>query len=92
MALKGILPNQHLECWRYFVLASQLLDLLCKMSISKDEFDLADTLLLEFCSKVEELCDKNVITPNMNLHCHLKEFMYNYGPIYNFWLYYIMEF
>ena len=84
MALKGILPTQHLECWRYFVLASRLL---CKMSISKDEIDLADTLLLKFCCKVEELYGKNFITPNMHLHCHLKESLYNYGPVYNFWLY-----
>ena len=84
MALKGILPTQHLECWRYFVLASWLL---CKMSISKDEIDLADTLLLKFCGKVEELYGKNFITPNMHMHCHLKESLYNYGPVYNFWLY-----
>ena len=30
---------------------------------------------------------KNFITPNMHLHCHLKESLYNYGPVYNFWLY-----
>ena len=84
MALKGILPTQDLECWRCFVLASLLL---CKMVISSDEIELADALLLRFCCKVEQLYGKNYITPNMHLHCHIKECMYNYGPVYNFWLY-----
>ena len=84
MALKDILPTQHLECWHYFVLASRLI---CKMIISSDEIELADALLVKFCRKVEELYGNSVITPNMHLHCHLKESLYNYGPVYNFWLY-----
>lgn len=78
MVLKDILPTQDLECWCYFVLASRLL---CKMCISTDEVELADALILKFCCKIEDLYGKNFITPNMHSHCHLKESLYNYGPV-----------
>ena len=58
MALKDLLPTQHLECWCYFVLASRLL---CKMSISSDEIQLADALLVKFCCKVEQLYGKTLL-------------------------------
>ena len=28
-----------------------------------------------------------MITPNMHLHCHLKQSLLDYGPIHNFWLF-----
>ena len=49
MVLKDILPTEHLECWRHFVLASRLL---CEMVISSDEIELADAMLLRFCREV----------------------------------------
>lgn len=84
MVLYDILPPDHLRCWRYFVLASRIL---CQMKISDHEIKLADAFLLQFCSLVEKLFGKQVITPNMHLHCHLKEALYAYGPVHNFWLY-----
>ena len=29
----------------------------------------------------------SVITPNMHLHCHLRECLLDYGPVYSFWLF-----
>jgi len=83
-ALYSILPAEHLECWRHFVLACRIL---CKQRLSTTEIDLADILLLRFCNRVQELYGRDVITPNMHLHCHLKEILLDFGPVQEFWLF-----
>ena len=83
-ALYNILPRQHFECWRHFVLACRIL---CKHSLSKDEISLADALLIQFCKRVQILYGKSAVTPNMHMHAHLKEDILNYGPVYEFWLF-----
>ena len=83
-ALSEILPPEHLECWRHYVLACRIL---CKQSLSRTDIDLADCLLLRFCNKVEILYGKHVITPNMHLHAHLKEMILDYGPSQELWLF-----
>ena len=45
----------------------------------------ADLLLLKFCCKFEKLYERNAITPNMHLHCHLKEIIVDHGPVHSFW-------
>lgn len=57
------------------------------MKISDAEIKLADAFLLQFCCKVEKLYGKDIITPNMHLHCHIKQSLFDYGPIHNFWLF-----
>ena len=84
MALHDILPNDHMKCWQYFVQASRIL---CQMSLTAAQIHLADAFLLQFCCKVETLYGKTVITPNMHLHCHLKQSLLDYGPMHNFWLF-----
>ena len=81
-ALKGILPDDHLECWRYFVLACRFL---CNQCISYADLQTAHEYLLKFCKRCEVLYGKSLITPNMHLHCHLKECVLDFGPIYSFW-------
>ena len=54
------------------------------MNITCTEIDLADTLLLNFCKRVESLYGKDTITPNMHLHCQC---LLDYGPTHNFWLF-----
>ena len=44
-------------------------------------------LLLTFCRRVQELYGENAVTPNMHLHCHLRECVLDFGPIYSFWLF-----
>ena len=75
---------EHYKCWCYFVLASRIL---CKFEITQEEINLADAFLLQFCQNAEILYGQDFITPNMHLHCHLKELLLNYGPVYNFWLF-----
>ena len=84
VALHDILPSDHLEFWRHFVLASRLLS---QMRISLTYVKLADALLLQFCRCVERMYGQSVITPNMHLHDHIEQCILDYGPVYNFWLF-----
>ena len=84
MVLRDILPSEHFQCWGHFVLEYRLL---CQMSLTDTDIRLADALLLQFCRRAEILYGKEAITPNMHLHCHLKQSLYDYGPIHNFWLF-----
>ena len=42
-------------------------------------------LLLKFCNQFEKLYGKKSVRINMHLHCHLKECVEDYGPVYSFW-------
>ncbi len=83
-ALYDILPSNHLECWRHFVLACRLLS---QHELSRRHIDLADALLTQFCKKVEQIYGKEAITPNMHMHGHLKQVILDFGPIQEYWLY-----
>lgn len=83
-ALFNILRPEQLECWRHFVLACRIL---CKQCLSRNDIELAECLLLRFCTKVECFYGKHVITPNMHLHGHIKEMLLDYGPSQELWLF-----
>lgn len=84
LAFYDILPTADLECLRKFVLACRIL---CCKVLKRSDIELADRLLLSFCQKFEELYGSAYITPNMHLHCHLKDCVLDYGPLYSFWLF-----
>ena len=81
-ALKGVIPDKHLECSRYFVLACKSLG---KRVLTVDDTELGDRYLMDFCKAFEELYGKDLVTPNMHLHGHLKECLLDYGPFHAFW-------
>ena len=81
-ALKDILPERHLQCWKLFVRACRIL---CSTVISTSQVKIADELLLKFCRTVQDLYGTSFITPNMHLHCHLCECVLDFGPVYGFW-------
>ena len=81
-ALKGVLDDQQLQCWQTFVLACKYL---CKPVLSKTDILKADNCLLKFCTRFQELYGNEACTPNMHLHCHLKEVIIDYGPMHSFW-------
>lgn len=83
-ALKGLLPNDHFDCWRKFVLACKIL---CSRSLTTNHVKVAHLLLISFCESVERAFGNEVITPNMHLHAHLDNCMYDFGPVYAFWLF-----
>ena len=62
-ALKDILPQQHFDCWHYFVKACYLI---CRREISVEEVEEADGYLNLFCKRFEELYSKKYCT--INLH------------------------
>ena len=78
------LHSDNLECWRHFVLASRIL---CSHELTSSQLQLADILLLSFCRRTEFLYGREIITPNMHLHAHLRTCMEDYGPLHGFWLY-----
>ena len=81
-ALKPILPQQDYQCWCIFVDACRLL---CSRAISHDSVARVDTLLLRFCQTFECLYGASACTPNLHLHCHLKECLSDFGPASSFW-------
>eukprot|EP00111_Clytia_hemisphaerica_P009347 TCONS_00027435-protein len=83
-ALKGIIPEADLECWRLFVIACTYL---CARVITLEDIELADTFLLRFCRRFQRLYTSDRVTPNIHLHGHLKECLQEFGPVYSFWLF-----
>ncbi len=84
ISLFDIIKGDDLERWRHFVLACRLLT---TMEITKDQIQLGDALLVQFCRRTERLYGKECITPNMHYHCHLRSCIHDYGPLHGFWLY-----
>ena len=82
--LKDTVPVPDIECLRKFLLACQYLS---RRINSKRDVTVADTLLQQFCLSIENLCGKDSVTPNMYLHCHLKDCIFDFSPIYSFWLF-----
>lgn len=81
----GVIGSDHLECWRHFVTACRLL---CQRSLSVTDVELVDALLLLFCRCVQRMYGSGTITPNMHMHCHLKDVLLDFfGPAYGFWLF-----
>ena len=82
VVLKGILDQQHLQCWLLFVRACSLLS---QRIITKEDVASADLFLLTFCKQIECLYGKDQFTPNMHLHMHLKQCLMDFGPSHSFW-------
>lgn len=81
IALRDIVTDNNLGCWSHFVLACR--QLVCK-TLSLEQLQLGDALLLQ---KTESLYGKDSITPNMHMHCYLRECIIDYGPLHGYWLY-----
>ena len=80
--LKDHLPANHYNMWCLFSFACSLL---CRPFIREAELLQADQLLLDFCKAFERVFGKECVTPNMHLHAHLKECIYDMGPVFSFW-------
>ena len=83
LALRGILLNTDMECWKHFVLACRLL---CSKNITKGDLQLASILFLKFCQRCERQYGEEIIPPNMHMMCHIHECVLDYGPLHEFWL------
>ena len=77
IALRDILSTDIFECWRHFVLACRIL---CSKQLNMDQVMLGDALL-RFYRRTERLFGWQCVTPNMQLHCHLRSCIVDYGPL-----------
>lgn len=84
IALRDILPDNEMKCWRYFVQACRVLQSKC---ITQEQIQLGNTFLIKFCRRTEHLFGKESVTPNMHMHCHLAACISDYGPLHGFWLF-----
>ena len=84
IALHGILPADHLECWQLFV---QACTIYCSPYISLEDINTAHALMTRFFTLSESLYGSSFLTLNMHLHLHLKDCYMDYGPCYGFWLF-----
>lgn len=82
VVLKGIIPQEHLTCWLFFVKACTLL---CTRVIHRSTILSADLFLLQFCKRFKQLYGDSECTPNMHMHLHLKDCVFDYGSVYSFW-------
>ena len=82
--LKDELRDNHLEVWRVFVIACQLL---CSPCITIAEAIRGGSLLQTFCVEFQRLYGAELVTPNMHMHTHLTECILDFGPVYAFWLF-----
>jgi len=82
IALKGIIPKEHLCCWLLYVRACTLL---FSRIISESNVATADEYLVTFCKKFEMLYGQERCTVNMHLHAHLKDCLLDYGSAHGFW-------
>ena len=80
-ALHRLLRDEHIECWRLFVLASRMLS---TPMITVEDAEEGHKILLEFCNKFQSLYGPEKVTPNMHLHAHILSYIKDYGPIYSF--------
>ena len=80
--LIDILPDNHFTLWSKF---SRACALLCRPYIHTNDVEEADKLLLEFCVGFEQLYGREACTPNLHMHCHLRDCILDVGPLYSFW-------
>jgi hypothetical protein len=82
--LWDVLPKEHLEVWRNFVMSCVLF---CTPVITEGKARLAHTYIIQFCKGFQQLYGPEKVTPNMHLHTHLLDCILDYGPVYSFWLF-----
>ena len=80
--LSDVLPKEHLDCWWLFV---QACSLICRPLLTSTTIERADRYIHEFCQTVEKLYGQESCTINMHLHCHLADFLKDYGPVHSTW-------
>ncbi|CAB4011940.1 Hypothetical predicted protein [Paramuricea clavata] len=83
-ALYDILSEDHYRCWLQFVKACKLV---CTPMVYLRDVASCHSHLLQFCREFERLYGNLSITPNMHLHTHLCDCIFDYGPVCGFWLF-----
>ncbi|OAD79345.1 hypothetical protein PHYBLDRAFT_58395 [Phycomyces blakesleeanus NRRL 1555(-)] len=84
VVLQGVLPKQKFENWMFFVNACHFLT---KPNVSEDDVQSAHIALEKFGKGCERLYSKDLLSPNMHLHLHLRDTIKDFGPVYGYWLF-----
>lgn len=82
VALKGIIPSSHLNCWLMYIRACTLL---CARSIRLSSVETVDSYLVNCCRLFTSLNGGKYCNINLHLHLHLKECVLDNGPLYGWW-------
>lgn len=82
VVLRDILPDDHYQMLAHFSLACSLL---CRPFITRSEINRGDEALMQFCEAFQWIFGHSKVTPNMHLHGHLRDCLFNMGPVYSFW-------
>ncbi len=53
--------------------------------LQRDSVARMDSLILKFCQTFQQLYGSSACTPNLHLHCHLKQCFLDFGPAGSFW-------
>ena len=77
-----MLPLEDYTLWSMF---SKACSLLCRPYVNEKDVQEADELLLSFCSGFEKHYGCSECTPNLHMHCPLRECILDVGPIHSFW-------
>jgi len=82
VALKGVIPDNHLRVWLLFVRACSIL---CSKIVKKSDVEIAHKYLKEFCIKFIDTYGDKHFTPNQHMHMHIRRCCYDFGSVYAFW-------
>ena len=82
--LRGCIPDENWRCWMLFVKSCSVL---ASRTLKMSDAIEADSRLLIFCKKCQELYGEKACTINMHLHLHLLQCIKDYGATSGFWLY-----
>ena len=80
VVLCDLLPHEHYTPWCIF---SRACALLCRPYLHEIEVD--EALLLTFCTGFQQLYGAEACTLSLHMQCHLKECIFDMGPLYSFW-------
>ncbi len=83
-ALFDLLPSDHYNLWLKFFKACKLI---CTPMVNLRDFASSQSLLVDFYHGFEKLFGNRRMTPNMHLHTHLADCIFDYGPVCEFWLF-----
>jgi hypothetical protein len=83
-ALKGLIPEEYLS---HLMLLSEGIYILLKSQISREDFEVAENKLNEFCANYTGLYGENNVTFNVHLVLHIPTMVLNAGPLFTYSLF-----
>jgi len=80
-------PILNVELYSLWVVFTHACALLCSRAITSSNINRADHLIHRYCCMFEGIFRKENCYPNLHLHYHLKNCLFDYGPSSSFWLF-----